>query len=227
MVNMVEVLKQILEQEAHEFDRKLGETMGRLNCELRDKGAFSGTVPVLLTKKEYEKDIEHRRDAFLSLVEQSLSGMSSEQRHGLSPAMNDLARWWLGPHVADLQEKLEGLATRLQFSPDSSTLDLGCDRVFEAIDAQLHVISGSLPPTDYLNRTHMEDTYSNLQMLIARAQSLMVAYVTGQRDRDQPRRYEETYGELELLLDQLKITNPNPHKTLQELDAFCRLRKCQ
>jgi predicted nucleotide-binding protein len=52
----------------------------------------------------------------------------------------------------------------------------------------------------------------------------MVAYMIGQRNSDQPRRYEETYEELGILLNQLGISNPNPHKTLQEFAAFCKLR---
>jgi predicted nucleotide-binding protein len=70
----------------------------------------------------------------------------------------------------------------------------------------------------------MEEEYSRLQVSIAEAQSLMVAYMIGQRNSDQPRRYEETYEELGILLNQLGISNPNPHKTLQEFAAFCKLR---
>lgn len=70
----------------------------------------------------------------------------------------------------------------------------------------------------------MEEEYSRLQVSIAEAQSLMVAYMIGQRNSDQPRRYEETYEELGILLNQLGIANPNPHKTLQEFAAFCKLR---
>lgn len=70
----------------------------------------------------------------------------------------------------------------------------------------------------------MEEEYSRLQVSIAEVQSLMVAYVTGQRHSSQPHRYEDTYERLGLLLNKLGIANPNPHKTLHEFDAFCRLR---
>lgn len=139
MANTVEILESILQQDAHEAEKRLSETIGHLYCELRDINAFSGSTPVLRTKTEYEKDIEHRRDTFLSRVKQTVSDMNVEQRRELSPAINDLARRWLGPHISHLQEELKNLATRLQFH-DSQMLDLGIDRVFKAIDAQLHII---------------------------------------------------------------------------------------
>lgn len=143
MANTIEILEPILQQEAHEAERRLDETIGRLYCELRDINAFSGSTSVMLTKTEYEKDIEHRRDIFLSRVKQTVSDMNVEQRRELSPAINDLARRWLGPHISHLQEELQNLATRLQFH-DFQMLGLGIDRVFKAIDAQLHIILSSL-----------------------------------------------------------------------------------
>jgi len=142
MANTVEILESILQQDAHEAEKRLGETIGHLYCELRDINAFSGSTPVQRTKTEYEKDIEHRRDTFLSRVKQTVSDMNVEQRRELSPAINDLARRWLGPHISHLQEELKNLATRLQFH-EYQMLDLGIDRVFKAIDAHLHIILSS------------------------------------------------------------------------------------
>jgi len=186
MANPVEILEPILQQEAHEAERRLGETIGRLYCELRDRGAFSGTCPVLLTENAYEKDIEHRRDTFLSHVKQTISDMSSEQRRELSPAINDLARRWLGPHISHLQEELQNLATRLQFH-DSQRLDLGIDRVFEAIDAQLHIILSSQPvklstggafvdPERLSQLKSIKSTIYDLSRLICLCEELDIAY---------------------------------------------------
>jgi hypothetical protein len=142
MANSVEILESILQQDAHEAQKRLGETISHLYCELRDINAFSGSTPVQRTKIEYEKDIEHRRDTLLSRVKQTVSDMNFEQRRELLPAVNDLARRWLGPHISHLQEELTNLAARLKFH-DSQMLDLGIDRVFKAIDAQLHIILSS------------------------------------------------------------------------------------
>jgi len=89
---------------------------------------------------------------------------------------------------------------------------------------RLQVAANTGVRKEFLYRIYMEEEYSRLQVSIAEAQSLMVAYVTGQRHSDQPHRYEDTYEILGLLLNKLGIANPNPHKTLHEFDAFCRLR---
>jgi hypothetical protein len=142
MANTVEIIESILQQDAHKAEKRLGETISHLYCGLRDINAFSGSVPVLRTKIEYEKDIEYRRDTFLYRVEQAISDINIEQRRELSPALNDLAMRWLGPHIASLQEELKNLADRLQFR-DSKKLDMGAIRVFNAIEAQLHILLNS------------------------------------------------------------------------------------
>ena len=142
MANTVEIIESILQQDAYEAEKMLGETISHLYCGLRDINAFSGSTPVLSTKIEYEKDIEHRRDIFLSRVQQAISEINVEQRRELSSALNDLAMRWLGPHIASLQEELKNLAARLQFR-DSKMLDMGADRVFKAIEAQLHILLNS------------------------------------------------------------------------------------
>lgn len=147
MTNAVELLEVILQQKAHEADRKLNEAISRIGiklCELRDINAFPGTQPVTLRKAEYEKDIEYRRDTLLSLVKQTISGMSIEQRRELSPALHDLARRWLGRHITHLQEEFHRLATHLHFH-DSKMPNLGFDRIFNQIDAELQFILSSPP----------------------------------------------------------------------------------
>lgn len=142
MTNVVDHLEAFLQQKAHEADRKLGEAIRRINIELRDNNAFYGTQPVNRRKEEYEKDIEYRRDTFLSIVKQDISGMNADQRWELSPALNDLARRWLGQHINELQEELQGLATRLHVH-DSKLQDLGFDRIFAHIDTELQLILSS------------------------------------------------------------------------------------
>ena len=186
MVNTIEILESIFQQEAHEAERRLGETIGRLYCELRDINAFSGSTPVLCTKTEYEKDIEHRCDTFLSRVKQTVSDMNVEQRRELSPAINDLARRWLGPHISHLQEELKNLATRLQFH-DSKVQDLGFDRIFAHIDAELQLILSSPPvelgtggvfidPERLSQLRSIKRTHYDLSRLLRLCEELDVAY---------------------------------------------------
>lgn len=144
MTNVVDHLEAILQQKAHEADRKLSEAINRTNVKLRDINAFAGTAPVECRQDEYEKDIEYRRDTFLSIVKRVISVMNAEQGRELSPALNDLARRWLGQHITRLQEELDGLATRLHVH-DSKLQDLGFDRIFAYIDTELQLILSSPP----------------------------------------------------------------------------------
>lgn len=186
MVNTIEILESILQQEAHKAERRLGETIGRLYCELRDLNTFSGSTSVPCTKTEYEKDIEHRCDTFLSRVTQTVSDMNVEQRRELSPAINDLARRWLGPHISHLQEELKNLATRLQFH-DSKEQDLGFDRVFAHIDAELQLILSSPPvelstgrvfidPERLSQLRSIKRTHYDLSRLLRLCEELDIAY---------------------------------------------------
>lgn len=186
MVDTIEILDSILQQKAHEAERRLGEKIGRLYCGLRDINAFSGSTPVLYTKTEYEKDIEHRRDTFLSRVTQAVSDMNVEQRRELSPAINDLARRWLGPHISHLQEELKNLATRLQFN-DSKVQDLGFDRIFAHIDTELQLILSSpsielgtgevfIDPERLSQLRSIKHTHYDLSRLLRLCEELNIAY---------------------------------------------------
>ena len=46
MINVVDHLEAILQQKAHEADRKLSEVINRINVKLLDINAFYGTAPV-------------------------------------------------------------------------------------------------------------------------------------------------------------------------------------
>jgi len=186
MTNMVEYLEAFLQQKAHEADRELGEAISKIDGKLRDINAFSGTQPVALRKAEYEKDIEYRRDTFLSIVKQVIRGMNADQRRELSPALNDLARRWLGQHINDLQEKLQGLATRLHVH-DSKLKDLGFDRIFAHIDTELQLILSSplvklgtgevfIDPERLSQLRSIKHTHYDLSKIVRLCEELDIAY---------------------------------------------------
>jgi len=143
-VNPIEIIASLLAQDAHEAERQLRETIARLHSKLSAINAFFGSGTVLLTKAEYEKDIEHRRDIFLFRVKDVVAGLSKEERRSLAPEISDLGRRWLHSHVITLEEELQNLASRVMFR-ESKMLDLGSDRVLMAIDAHLHIILSSQP----------------------------------------------------------------------------------
>ena len=186
MTNVVDHLEAFLQQKAHEADRKLGEAISRIDGKLRDTNAFSGTQPVALREAEYEKDIEYRRDTFLSIVKQVISDMNADQRRGLSPALNDLARRWLGQHITRLQEELHRLATHLHVH-DSKLQDLGFDRIFAHIDTELQLILSSPPvelgtgevfidPERLSQLRSIKRTHYDLSRLVRLCEELDIAY---------------------------------------------------
>lgn len=59
---------------------------------------------------------------------------------------------------------------------------------------------------------------------IIELQTLMVAYVTDGRTSGQPTEYRDLYADVTLDLEADKYANPNPHKTLQTLWAYCKLQ---
>ncbi len=99
----------------------------------------------MLRRAEYEKDIESRRDTFLSITKQTVPDLNAEQRRELSPALNDLARRWLGQHVAGSEQDLNALATHLGVR-GLGTDKLGSERVFAAVEAELEIVLGSSGP---------------------------------------------------------------------------------
>lgn len=140
--NIINHIEAILRQKGHEADKALGDSVGRINGKLRDINAFSGTQPVMLRREEYEKDIERRRDTFLSIIKQVVPDLNADQRRELLPAMNDLARRWLGEHINALEKELTALATHLGVH-GLNKRDLGSDRVFAHLEAELQLAIGS------------------------------------------------------------------------------------
>lgn len=67
------------------------------------------------------------------------------------------------------------------------------------------------------------EKYKNLKQNIQVLQSLMVAYVTGERTSQQPIQYGLLFNELHLDLEKEGYPNPNPHKSLEVFWAFCKM----
>ncbi len=59
---------------------------------------------------------------------------------------------------------------------------------------------------------------------IEEMQSLMIAYVTGERTDEQPYAYKTLYDEVYLDLEDSKYENPNPHKSLEVFWSYCKLQ---
>lgn len=59
---------------------------------------------------------------------------------------------------------------------------------------------------------------------IIELQTLMVAHVTGSRTPGQSAEYRDLYADVTLGLEAAKYANPNPHKTLETLWAYCKLQ---
>jgi hypothetical protein len=140
--SVIDRIEAILNQKGYEADRKLAEIVGRINLSLRDKNAFSGSQPVTARWPEYEKDIESRRDTFLSIIKQVVPDLNMEQRQELLPALNDLARRWLGQHITSLEKELNDLASNFGVHYLSAH-NLGSDRLFASLEAELQFTLGS------------------------------------------------------------------------------------
>jgi hypothetical protein len=60
---------------------------------------------------------------------------------------------------------------------------------------------------------------------IQQLQSLMIAFVTGERTTEQPAEYKELYPAVQVALEQAKYAHPNPHRSLEVFWAFCKLQE--
>lgn len=60
---------------------------------------------------------------------------------------------------------------------------------------------------------------------IRQLQSLMIAFVTDGRTKDQPAEYRELFATVQIELEAAKYTHPNPHKSLEVFWAFCKLQE--
>jgi hypothetical protein len=71
-------------------------------------------------------------------------------------------------------------------------------------------------------------TDSELQSLkskIEGMQSMMIAYVTDQRDAVQPNAYRDLYFQTAVELEALGYVNPNPHTSLETFWSYCKLKE--
>jgi len=59
---------------------------------------------------------------------------------------------------------------------------------------------------------------------IERLQGLMVAYVTNERNEEQPNEYRKLYIDTLIQLEKLNYENPNQYRTLEEFWGVCKLR---
>jgi hypothetical protein len=60
---------------------------------------------------------------------------------------------------------------------------------------------------------------------IQELQTLMIAYVTDGRSKEQPAEYRELYANVHIALEESRYANPNPYKSLEVFWAFCKLQE--
>lgn len=60
---------------------------------------------------------------------------------------------------------------------------------------------------------------------IQQLQSLMIAFVTDGRTKEQPAEYKDLYAAVQVALEESKYTHPNPHRSLEVFWAFCKLQE--
>ena len=60
---------------------------------------------------------------------------------------------------------------------------------------------------------------------VQRLQSLMIAFVTDGRTKEQPSEYKELYATVQVALEESKYAHPNPHRSLEVFWAFCKLQE--
>ena len=67
-------------------------------------------------------------------------------------------------------------------------------------------------------------TAKSVASKIEEIQTLMIAYVTGERSNEQPYAYKSLYDEVYLELEYAHYENPNPHKSLEVFWSYCKLQ---
>jgi hypothetical protein len=72
-----------------------------------------------------------------------------------------------------------------------------------------------------LNTQQAIELGSQIQQL----QSLMIAFVTDGRSKEQPVEYRELFATVQIGLEAAKYAHPNPHKSLEVFWAFCKLQE--
>ena len=64
----------------------------------------------------------------------------------------------------------------------------------------------------------------SVALKIEELQTLMIAYVTGERSDEQPHAYKNLYDEVYFELEDAHYENPNPHKSLEVFWSYCKLQ---
>jgi len=77
--------------------------------------------------------------------------------------------------------------------------------------------------SNYLPKTLDAKVSDALIRDIERLKKLMIAYVTDGRKDDQPDQYYKVYIEVDLLLEEQGLVNPNPHHSLESFWEFCKM----
>jgi hypothetical protein len=62
---------------------------------------------------------------------------------------------------------------------------------------------------------------------IQQLQSLMIAFATDGRTKEQPAEYRELFATIQIGLEGAKYAHPNPHKSLEVFWAFCKLQEME
>ena len=76
---------------------------------------------------------------------------------------------------------------------------------------------------------HLDAVYVNTQQAlklgaqIQQLQTLMIAFVTDGRTKEQPEEYKDLYATIQVALEASKYAHPNPHRSLEVFWAFCKL----
>ena len=60
---------------------------------------------------------------------------------------------------------------------------------------------------------------------VQQLQTLMIAFVTDGRTKEQPAEYKELYANVQVALEASKYAHPNPHSSLEVFWAFCKLQE--
>jgi HJR/Mrr/RecB family endonuclease len=136
----------LLAQEKHRLDCALGKALreGRANLVLQ---GYSSTDNVFLHMQQYEADIGERLATLLTTLFRLLANASAREINDNKPELEQLAKTWLQVHIDDCQTRLNELAEKNgAISPDQ--LDLGRDRLLNALAAELTILSATTPPAE-------------------------------------------------------------------------------
>jgi hypothetical protein len=135
-------LSALLSQEEYRADRALDRALQEIWSDLASKGAYHGSSNVFMTKLCYEEDIESRFSTLLATIARVLATASPREVQDSKASLDGLAHEWLGKHIDAIQGRFSQHAANLGMS-GSDQLDLGRERVLNALDAELALIGAT------------------------------------------------------------------------------------